>query len=349
MNRRSRGVWPGSTALLISVLSVTLAGPAVGVPSAPVRVAQPGASSGAEGCSFRPVYTTGRRLVYTFNSTTEVAASPPDGAGSGARKYVTELTLRFTTLGVDAHHGATFALLVDRVKLATTIEGKETVVVVTRQEAEQAEPLAEGAPLIDRLARMLADSAARIDVDSSGVVTDVSGFEAAQTFARENGAEGSRILGPLASGADQRTISMIFRADGSTAGGEYPIRKPGEKWELIDRIPMLDVADLVLTTSLTLEACSADEAKASGAVRTTVEPAKDENGLARRADPAKPTIEVTEQSDRVFLAWKPSAGVLAKRERTSSIVMSARLGSTRQNVQDLRTHSVIELVEVANP
>lgn len=316
---------------------------------APAGVIRPSADT----CSFRPVFESGRRLTYTFKSTTELYAGPSADAskapsGAPERAYVTELTIRLGVLGIDDKGGASLALVIERAALHSAHADMERAGEWTSDKAGAAEPPAETAPLEERLAYVLAKAAARIDVRPDGSVAGVQGLEEAQAIAKSGGVEGSRLLGPLAAGADARTLALLFRADTPRDQG-FPSRAVGDSWEFSDRVPMAGVGALLLTSSLTLNACSGAEARASGIVRTSVEPARNEDGTPADPDPTRPVLSVDGQTDTLSVVWDTQHGALKKRERDSYISMSAKIGATRQHVQTVKTRSTIELTQVTPP
>jgi hypothetical protein len=323
----------------------------------------PGVSPGAmcttvgvrtEGCSFKAQHLTGRKLLYAFHSRTEIYPAPgPDPAAPPPahpeRVYTTDLTLRLAVLGVDERGGASLALLVDRANLISNQGDVERAGEWTSDKAATAEAPAPTAGVEERLAFALARAAVRIDVRPDGTVSLVQGLEDAQEIAKGAGVEGSRLLGPLAAGADARTIALLFRADRPDDTGVFRDRAPGDTWEFADRVPMSNVGSLLLTTSLRLDSCSAGEATASGAVRTTVEPPRHDDGSPMDPDPARPALTVDAQTDSLSVTWDTTHGALKKRERTSYISMSASVGGKRQHVQTVKTVSRVELTTLTNP
>jgi hypothetical protein len=346
---------PSVNARSIFLAALVISTPAVRGAMIPPQP-EPAAAVAAEvTCRLQPRYLTDRQLVYRFHSRTQVIPASPDPQAGGtpvpqqALVYTTDLTLRLTTLGVDEHGGASFALLFDKARLVRAAGEQEEAAEFTREQADNAEQPEEGAPLVARLAYAIAKSAVRLDVRADGVVTAVSGLEDAQRLAQEEGLEGGRLMGPIAARADARTLSMLFRVDAPGESGEFPARTGGEAWELEDRLSMSPTVEMVMTTSLKLESCSPEEARLVGGVRTSVETPRREDGTPAPGDPTQPTLEVTEQTDALGLTWDPKAGVLRKRERSSYLVLAARLGKDKKEFQTLRTKSTIELVEMTGP
>lgn len=307
-------------------------------------------------CSLRPAFQVGRVLVYTFRNTTRVMPGIPQRQADGtmsaaptASVYTTDVTLRLTTIGADENGGALMEFGFDRVKLSSNAGTGSAESEMTREAAEKMETPKEDAAILERLAYSLVRASGTIEVQANGVVSSADGFAAAQAIARTGGLEAGYLLGPFAATSERRTLTMLFRVDTPSDAGVFSERKSGDSWTLIDRVPVESIAEMVLTTSLEMESCGAEEAKLVGAVVTSVEPPREKNGEPSAPDPARPKLAIVEQSDVLRLTWNPKKGVLTRRERESSLGMTAGIGAASRPGRTLKTQSLVELVETVEP
>jgi hypothetical protein len=310
-------------------------------------------------CTFKPSFKVGQRMVYKYSSLVEhlpekkeaapAAVPPADGAEPEPplRSYAIEMTLRLTVMGVDEHGGASFALLPDDIVIDTKTTDLDINAGFTRKQAEAKSPLPEGAGFLPRLSLALARTAIRLDVRADGTISEVAGLDDVYEIAVKEGPEGRRVVGPLAPDAIKRNLGALFRIDEPDKGaGEFPARKTGDTWRLLDRATQPGGRDIVSTTTLKLESCAPDRAEITGAGVMVVEaPAGEAGKEPPKPDPGQGVPTIEEQSDALAVTWDPSAGILKKRTRDTLMAVSARLGAERRNALRFRTRTSFELVE----
>lgn len=307
-----------------------------------------------DACSFKPIFQPGQRFAYEYENVSEhlpPKAMPEPGKEPDPPEpisgYTTIATLIFEVVSVEPDGTATLSMKPEDIQIAVLDDFARTSAGFTRKLAAYPSPLPKGAGYLPRIALALARSEATIKIGPDGVVTEAAGLEDVYKLVEqeppETRGDAARVIAPLGPAAIKRTLTTFFRIDVRGDDGDFPARRPGDSWTMVDRVPSRGGMDLVATATLTLDSCTPGLASISGSAAMTVEPGKPVPGAEPNPLPGTPTIN--EFVDRITITWNAKRGLVQWRERDSILDIYAKVGDEKQNEARVHTNSTLKLVE----